>query len=231
METCRVDGCDKPVKVKKFQLCVTHYHRFNRHGDPEAWRKKSRPICKVDDCDLRAVAHELCDMHYRRQKRYGTTTAPERPTVCAVEGCGEPVTAKALCDRHYRRESRGVMPSDRHCGWCGEPIDPNASSNRRFCSRTCLEHEHAVRRRENHRTIWLRQYGLTPETYAEMFAAQGDRCKICGTSEAPARGSFCVDHDHKTGKVRGILCSECNTGLGKFRDDPDLLRAAIAYLG
>jgi hypothetical protein len=74
-------------------------------------------------------------------------------------------------------------------------------------------------------------YGLTPEQYGAMLAEQGNACAICRSPEWPGKGNRPhVDHDHATGKVRGILCGRCNFGLGQFQDDPDLLRAAITYL-
>jgi hypothetical protein len=61
-----------------------------------------------------------------------------------------------------------------------------------------------------------------------------DHCEICGASETVTRSGrvrrLTIDHNHETGEIRGILCSRCNTGLGMFRDSPDLLRAATAYL-
>ena len=168
-------------------------------------------------------------MHYRRQKRYGTTDEPQRPTTCAVDGCEDPVQAKALCDKHYRRNKRGASEPSR-CHWCGNEIDVNANAQRKFCNKECKEREEYVRRRENHRSVWLKKYGLTPETFDAMLVAQGGGCAICGTLVVPVRGSFCVDHDHATGRVRGLLCVECNSGLGQFKDDRALLRASIDYL-
>jgi len=67
-----------------------------------------------------------------------------------------------------------------------------------------------------------------------MFLSQNGVCAICSGGETvKTRGTLrrlAVDHDHETGKVRGLLCNRCNNGLGNFRDDPDLLREAIAYL-
>lgn len=88
---------------------------------------------------------------------------------------------------------------------------------------------------EQHRRANLKRYfGITPEQYDEMLQRQGGVCAICGNPEQhryrgePRRLS--VDHCHGKGKVRGLLCSDCNMGLGQFKDDPVRLRAAIKYL-
>lgn len=78
----------------------------------------------------------------------------------------------------------------------------------------------------------MERYGITPEQYDAMFYEQGGGCAICGREDSGRKNHklLCVDHDHKTGKVRGLLCDECNNGLGRFQDDPELLMAAINYL-
>lgn len=74
-------------------------------------------------------------------------------------------------------------------------------------------------------------YGISLEDFDSMLAAQGGVCAICGTDSPRGPGRrFCVDHDHKTGEVRGILCMPCNTALGGFGDDPSKLQSAINYL-
>jgi len=70
-------------------------------------------------------------------------------------------------------------------------------------------------------------YGITIQQFDEMLVEQGGGCAICGATDPGGRGSFHVDHDHETAKVRGLLCHGCNTRLV---DDPDLLLAMIAYL-
>jgi hypothetical protein len=75
-----------------------------------------------------------------------------------------------------------------------------------------------------------KQYGITPEQYDDMLQAQGHRCAICRTDAPGGRGFWHVDHCHGTGRVRGILCHGCNTGLGNFRDNPVSLAYAIEYL-
>lgn len=73
-------------------------------------------------------------------------------------------------------------------------------------------------------------YGITLEDYERRFLEQGGRCKICETTDSSPSLRFHVDHCHVTGKVRGLLCFNCNSGLGQFKDDADLLRKAAEYL-
>jgi hypothetical protein len=75
-------------------------------------------------------------------------------------------------------------------------------------------------------------YGITLEEYASLLKAQGGRCAVCQTDRPSTRWQtiFCVDHDHESGDVRGLLCVACNLVLGHVRDDPNILRAMIAYL-
>jgi Recombination endonuclease VII len=70
-------------------------------------------------------------------------------------------------------------------------------------------------------------YGITPADYDRMLRAQGGVCGIC---KRPSEFGLRVDHCHTTGRVRGLLCTQCNPGVGYFDDDPARLRAAAAYL-
>jgi Recombination endonuclease VII len=74
-----------------------------------------------------------------------------------------------------------------------------------------------------------RRYGLDPAAIWESFLAHNGVCDICG--EPPTeKHRLDMDHDHQTGAFRGWLCNACNTSLGRFKDDPALLRAAADYL-
>ena len=74
-------------------------------------------------------------------------------------------------------------------------------------------------------------YGVTLDDYDRMAEQQGHKCAICNSEDPRGNGSrFAVDHDHKTGRVRGLLCGPCNMGIGKLGDDIALLTAAIEYL-
>jgi Recombination endonuclease VII len=86
-------------------------------------------------------------------------------------------------------------------------------------------------RGQNLRATLKALYGLTVEAYNALLVGQSGRCALCLTATpGGGRSRFCVDHDHESGKVRGLLCVTCNTGLGLYRDSPDLLRAAATYL-
>ena len=81
------------------------------------------------------------------------------------------------------------------------------------------------------RDLTLRKYGIDLVTYEAMFAAQGGLCAICRRPFAQRRAKhFHVDHDHVSGRVRGLLCAECNTALGLFSDDPSRLERGAEYL-
>jgi len=73
-------------------------------------------------------------------------------------------------------------------------------------------------------------YGITEEHYLTMIDEQHGCCAICGSDDETISGHLCVDHDHQTGAVRGLLCSNCNTGLGLLQDNPAILQSAIRYL-
>ena len=82
-------------------------------------------------------------------------------------------------------------------------------------------------RREQH---LIKKYNMTLAEYDSLLLSQDGLCKICRTNTPGGNGRFHVDHDHKNGKVRGILCNKCNTGLGNFMDSIDILSAALLYL-
>lgn len=81
---------------------------------------------------------------------------------------------------------------------------------------------------QDRRSYLKRKYGITPEQYDEMLAAQGGDCAICG--RPPKKISLHVDHDHQTGAIRLLLCFLCNNLLGDAGDDPALLEKAASYL-
>ncbi len=79
----------------------------------------------------------------------------------------------------------------------------------------------------------IKQYGITLKQYQDLFISQDNRCGICGKYQEknPSRSQvFHLDHDHASGKVRGILCQPCNLGLGLFKDNIQTLENTVSYL-
>ncbi len=82
-----------------------------------------------------------------------------------------------------------------------------------------------------HSAQMKRNYGITLEVYDRMYEQQNGLCAICRLPQLSKRNTrFCVDHDHDTGQVRGLLCDSCNRGIGLLKDDPRLLENAAQYL-
>ncbi|HEX6472390.1 MAG TPA: endonuclease domain-containing protein, partial [Streptosporangiaceae bacterium] len=137
--------------------------------------------------------------------------------------------------RTYRRHS-AVPPGMKYCAKCGEtkPLSEfgrnraNKSGLVDYC-RPCHNAATAETKRKIYGSersyLLMRRYGLTADAVAERQMVQLDRCLICRRE-----ATLHVDHDHATGKVRGLLCFNCNNGLGQFRDDPERLRRAADYL-
>ena len=79
-------------------------------------------------------------------------------------------------------------------------------------------------------TELVRTYGITLEMYNKMLVDQNFCCAICGKHNSNFKKQLSVDHDHETGAVRGLLCHHCNTGIGMFKDNTEILKKATNYL-
>lgn len=78
--------------------------------------------------------------------------------------------------------------------------------------------------------VLKKNYGITLEDYNKLFSDQKGCCVICNIHQTELKRPLDVDHNHKTGKVRGLLCAKCNTGIGLFNDNVELLNKVIEYL-
>jgi hypothetical protein len=117
----------------------------------------------------------------------------------------------------------------------------NTSRNlRRYDCKSCVRARQNVYTKKPevkaHRTktrrVWNRfnTSGFTPDMYEERLKEQGYVCAICKTDTPGGKGQFHADHDHNTLQPRGVLCHNCNVGLGNLKDNPAILQAAIDYL-
>lgn len=141
------------------------------------------------------------------------------------ENCGKRASFRRLNGPRKRGSSTG-------CLRCGAEFVRDHGRHlycTSFCKRA-MARERADGQRWYHASS---RYGLTKDQIEEMYVRQGGRCGICSTElngKRLDRDAPQIDHCHKTGKPREILCRLCNTALGNFRDDPELIRKSLAYL-
>lgn len=132
-----------------------------------------------------------------------------------------------MCDNKRRRS-----PAEpRQCVVCDREF-LRARKDQKICGDSSCKAEYS---RSKAREKSFAEYGITEQDYRSMFAAQEGRCAICGTTnpgvpKRPQSDRLSVDHDHATGKVRGLLCQPCNSAIGRFRDDPETMRSAARYI-
>ena len=141
---------------------------------------------------------------------------------------------------------RYVGPSTLYCRICEKPfvVDATQKLSRKLCSsKECRRQANmfnglATRFQKGQLVgekspcwkggFFFRTYGITEQDYKEMLLRQNGVCAICGGKQKKNR--LAVDHSHKTGKVRGLLCFRCNYGLSWFQEQGDRLRQAANYV-
>lgn len=149
-------------------------------------------------------------MHYQRIRGNGDpgpahklTRWGEAAEVCSIDGCEKPGRANDMCDAHYQRVRKNGDPGPAHL--LRERVRPELRG---------------YTLSERHRFY---KYGLTPEAFSGLLAAQGGKCYVCGTT-APSGKGWSVDHCHETNVVRFIACNPCNTALGLIKEDPRIAK-------
>jgi hypothetical protein len=144
---------------------------------------------------------------YSFENKHGTFTGYSYG--CRCTACAATQKAKG---QEYRQRVRGT-----------EPPEHGYSGYQTFACRcdVCSDaHRHRIR---------LHTYGLDENTFKELLEQQDGKCAIC-FGDVTEGLNLVVDHNHETGKVRGILCSICNMSLGGFKDSLEYLRSAVKYL-
>lgn len=202
----------KYVDLTLFAASTREEHRQTRSfvyctrmGRPGLSREVVGRIAELHGCDTSAQA--IAD-------EFGISRASVF-NVWRREGLNEP---KDKSPNGYRR-----------CSECGTTVESQGEqapfARRGACSRECLRKK---QRRHNRST----KFGISEDQYEKMLSAQGGACAICG--KKPGRKQLAVDHNHKTGAVRGLLCSHCNCAIGMLNCDDDefyaLVKSAIRYI-
>lgn len=215
--TCSESGCERPVN--SFGLCVNHYHRARRDGTLVKPRRDKR-------------SHPLYTIWYERKAR---------GSLCAEWSADFWVFIAAIGERpgptYLLRPKRYDKPyGPDNWEWLDALRRQPGETRAEFFARKWQARKERVEPNWGTRRNFKRKYGITPEDYDRMHAQQGGTCAICrepetridGRTHAPTQLS--VDHCHKSGAVRGLLCRRCNTALGLVRDCPKVLRTMIAYV-
>jgi hypothetical protein len=155
--------------------------------------------------------------------------------------CGE---VKVLDDFYRSRGMRDGFRSD--CKQCNlearrlkNAADPQPNRDRVKRWQAANRERYRAKQREyaksgrralaNRKSYLKRKYGISVEEYERMLERQNGRCAVC--RQPPTGVSLHVDHDHESGRIRGLLCFTCNNSLGDMKDSEDRLAAAIDYLG
>ena len=141
-------------------------------------------------------------------------------------------------DPEYKKKQGDSIKKPPCCPKCGETdiakfyVDKDGRRTNKVC-REC--HKQGCKERW-HKRSWLDRwssryylYGVTKQFLLDLYEEQQGRCKICGMEPETTRGLH-IDHCHKTGVVRGLLCGGCNTGIGSLKEDPNIFLKAIEYL-
>ena len=218
---CYAHNCTKPAVSKG--LCDTHRKRVARHGTleqtrPADWGAKEKHPNYKAWCNLRRYHRDGIPETWASDFWSFVADVPARP------------------------EGRvSVQRPDPNQPWSKDNFywkEPIVSAESR-ADRAAYMREYGRKMRaanpDYHKSIHLKKrYGVTVEQYNEMLAEQNGVCAVCEKPEANEIGgktpSLAVDHDHKTGKIRALLCSNCNRALGLFNDDPALLAKAQSYV-
>lgn len=121
----------------------------------------------------------------------------------------------------YKRTKDGLN------SWCKECATISSRSWYNKTKQTLTTDEWAAR---NKKHALKAMYGLSFAEYQVLLTKQDYKCRICRIPEIELDRKLSVDHSHKNGQVRALLCNSCNNGLGRFKDSADLLREAASYL-
>ena len=138
--------------------------------------------------------------------------------------------------RRLPKKLRGLKKRDlptKLCRYCREPFvvtRPDRETCAKVCGTLLWRQENPEAAQEQRRRVNLKaRFGLSVEEYDRLYERQGEGCAGCGRP-ADQKRRLAVDHDHKTRKVRGLLCFRCNTIVGKAGEDPGVLQALAGYL-
>jgi len=231
-------SCGKK-KVHAKGLCGSCYSRFLKSGAPEKTRVSNIRPCAFCGEIKQVHSHGLCSACSQRAAKYDGDPSYRRKAQLVTECkfCGEVkiIVGKGFCrtcyDRNWNRGTPEYAPVRVRKTCMIEGCDKPRVSN--GCCDTHRERIRDLRKIDN--AYLMRNFGIGADEYDSMHENQNGVCAICGGRETRPKPNgepkrLSVDHCHKTGRIRGLLCSGCNTALGLFNDDIELILKAAMYL-
>lgn len=138
---------------------------------------------------------------------------------------GHRAQCKTCVRRYQERRALGVS-TPRKLGRSPESLERRKLYHRQYMRKY---NKTAAWKMAHRKCLIHKKYGITWDQYQSLITAQNNLCAICNKGESPKR-RLAIDHCHRTGRVRGLLCIKCNRALGYFGDDPAVVRAALGYL-
>ena len=121
--------------------------------------------------------------------------------------------------KYYSEKKENILAQKRKY-YASNKIKIRAKENKRRRSNKDIARSHNLKA----------NYGITLQDYNQLFIQQNGNCAICGINQSQLQEKLNVDHSHNTHKIRGLLCRNCNTGLGNFKDSISSLMNAVKYL-
>lgn len=203
-------------------------------------------LCKAVNCNSnKHQARGYCNRHYRRLikrlRKLGLVELPKKKTKCKVEDCNNKYNSKGYCAKHYARlwhngtliiknlrEKREILIKENKNICCQCKCIKNITSfcknkNSKYginltCKKCAMENHYKVK------------YNINSKQYHLMRKQQNYKCLICSKSEEELNKKLCIDHSHLTKTLRGLLCQQCNLGIGFLKENINILQNAINYL-
>ena len=191
-------------------------------------------IMEIKTCSRCEISQSIDNFYHSKVRRV------PRPY---CKPCNKELSRSTVSDKITEKD----LPTHKKCSECdheksldGFPYDKHRPDRKKTMCKECFNIKSSIYYKKNtdkkKNQILLKCYNITIEEYNKLLISQDSKCGICNNYELTIVNKtnkpkqLAVDHDHKTGKVRGLLCQKCNTGIGNLKDSIELLDRAIQYL-
>lgn len=231
---CKFDGCENPPKLMTPSAAAYQDFCSKSCASKSMWKTRiteaqkepnRRETCLVEECPKEPRGRNgFCKQHYTRWYRSGDPLILKRKAGSCAPEC--------TCSRHNAKN--GTRVPSLPCRCCGEVTmvqpcyGPDGNQTRKFCNPDCWRKWQADQAAQRRAAGNTKAWDMPKAEFEERLRLQDNKCAIC--DKTIVGRDIHRDHDHDTGEWRGLLCNNCNRGLGHFQDNPELLATAAFYL-